>query len=74
MEYATAHGRVGGTFAGLARQSGFTERDCQLAAAADPGLVVGIIRVAQLRGARRAQVSGAVALARLHQLRAAGLL
>lgn len=40
----------GGTFAGLASQSGFSVRDCQLAAAT--GRLAGIVRVAELRKAK----------------------
>ena len=88
MECAAVSGRPSSPFASLARRSGFSERDCRLAAAADPRrLLVGIIRAAELRDAQAARaagrVAGALALARLRglegeilegQLREAGLI
>jgi hypothetical protein len=67
--------RTGGTFATLARRSGFSEAECALAAEHD--LLAGIVRVAELRGRRtRAEsptyrgrtLSGAQALSRLQLL------
>jgi hypothetical protein len=59
-------GHTTGPFAGLARASGLSVRDCQLAAAS--GRLVDVIRVAEVR--RRAPVTTAVqARLRLLELR-----
>jgi hypothetical protein len=66
-------------FAGLAARSGFSPVECALAARSE--MLVDSIKIAELRSARRAQSSAAVALARVRELqgellavRAAGLL
>jgi hypothetical protein len=48
-ETAALWQRPGSPFAGLARASGFSVRDCQVAAAT--GRLAGIVRVAERRGA-----------------------
>jgi hypothetical protein len=50
VEYATSDGKPGGTFAGLALQSGFSEAECAMAARND--MLIGIVRVAELRARR----------------------
>ena len=58
METATIlPGQVPSTFAGLARASGLSARDCMLAAAS--GRLADVIRVAEVR--RRATATGATA-------------
>lgn len=53
----------GGAFAGLARASGFSVRDCQVAAAT--GRLVQIVRVAEQRKRASSRMSGWQALAEL---------
>jgi hypothetical protein len=70
VEYATGNGKPGGTFAGLALQSGFSEAECAMAARNN--MLIGIVRVAELRGRRERDqaggLSGAAALAKLQQM------
>jgi hypothetical protein len=51
----------GGVFTSLASQSGFSVRDCQLAAAT--GRLAGIVRIAELRKAKARTMYGWEALA-----------
>jgi hypothetical protein len=70
-ELAAMLGRPESPFAGLARRSGFSVRDCEVAAAS--GQLAGIVRVAEKRSrpGRGGCLPGSVALARIRALEAA---
>jgi hypothetical protein len=67
VEYSVLPLRPRSTFAGLAASRGFSERDCELAARS--GLLAGIIACPVIEH-RSGRLSGAVALARLQELKA----